>query len=373
MKRKLFGIHLSLILVWVLSACAAPAPTATPAKAPAAKPAAAAPTVPSGQKELIVMGFGGAWEKAFKDTIFPAFEKKYGVMPTYVTGASSTAIAAKIIAQKSSPEVDVFFANNASSLEAEQAGVVAELDPARTPNLEDLYAEMKDRGRRGAPWGIGPAVIVYNTKVFQEKGFARPTSWYDLWKPEFKGKVVFGSINIQMTYALLPLLAKLEAGDSKNIDAALSKVKAMVPNILTFYGAMPQTEDLFKQGAAWIGNQHLPGVVPLKSQGFPVDYVLPKEGSPYYTNYYMIPKGAPHFELAQEFVNFAISAESQAMISKETRIGPTSKSVKLDPDVAKDVVYGPEQVAKLVQTDYAWLNASLPAWTDRWNKEIEQK
>ena len=42
-------------------------------------------------------------------------------------------------------------------------------------------------------------------------------------------------------------------------------------------------------------------------------------------------------------------------------------------ETAKRVPHTPEQLAKLVKLDYNAMNEQLPAWTDRFNKEIERR
>lgn len=386
MKRRFFGIHLIWILVLILAACAAPTPTPAPTKAPvptaAAKvgeptkaPAAvaAAPTVPPGQKELILLSLGGSWEKAFKEAIIPPFEKKYGVKVNVVIGKGGSDIAAKVIAEKDKPEVDVFISADGATLKAKKAGALAGLDPARVTNYDDIYDVFKDPDRVMAPQGANAIGIAYNTKIFKEKGFAPPTSWYDLWRPELKSKVSISNIQLATTYGWLPLLARMETGNPRNVDAAFAKVKTLVPNLFTFDASSGQTDQALTSETVWIASHTSQRTYALQAQGVPVDFVYPKEGVPYLTNMYGVTKGAPHPELAQEFVNFLLGQEAQTAFAKAGPVGPSNKKVTLTPDVAKYVVYGLDQVKKLFPSDYDWVVSNLSVWTERWDKEIEAK
>lgn len=386
MKSNLLAVYLMLVLVGILVACAAPNPTSTPTtaqlptaaakvgeptKAPA--PVAAAPTVPAGQKEVILQGYGGVQEKVMKEEILPPFEKKYGVKATWMTAASGTAAASKIIATKDAPEVDVAYLSNSGFLQLKAAGVLAKIDPARVPNYENIYDLFKDPDRVGACQSNSPVVMVYNTKVFKEKGIAPPTSWYDLWRPELKGRVGILDITSGTTQSWMPLLAKMESGDPKNIDAAFSKLKTLVPSIVAIAPSVGAGQDLFKQGEIWVWNFDVSaGGIGLQNQGFPAEVVIPKEGSSYITNNYVIPKGAPHPELAQELVNYLLGPEAQAAWAKATWFGPCNKTVTLPADLSEKVIYG-DKLSKLVPTDWPWIVANYDAWADRWNKEIARK
>ena len=46
---------------------------------------------------------------------------------------------------------------------------------------------------------------------------------------------------------------------------------------------------------------------------------------------------------------------------------------RLDPDVARYVPYGPEQIKSLIQLDIAAMNEHVAQWVERCNKEVERK
>ncbi|MFC7110677.1 hypothetical protein ACFQQB_66015 [Nonomuraea rubra] len=79
---------------------------------------------------------------------------------------------------------------------------------------------------------------------------------------------------------------------------------------------------------------------------------------------------APHPGLAQRFVNALLEPSAQQAMAESNYNGPTVKGVQLAPDLAAKVV-GQERAAELRKLDWAAINKSRSAWTDRWNKEIE--
>jgi putative spermidine/putrescine transport system substrate-binding protein len=62
----------------------------------------------------------------------------------------------------------------------------------------------------------------------------------------------------------------------------------------------------------------------------------------------------------------------QTIFTEATGLGPVNKNAKLAPAIAADVVYGPDNVQKLIATDLKVINANRAAWTARWNREIER-
>jgi putative spermidine/putrescine transport system substrate-binding protein len=86
-------------------------------------------------------------------------------------------------------------------------------------------------------------------------------------------------------------------------------------------------------------------------------------------------KGRPRErqELAHKFIDMLLSKEEQENSARYVGLGPMSKKAELPADVASTVLYGAENVQRLFVPDWKVVNANRPAWTERWNKEIERR
>ena len=82
-------------------------------------------------------------------------------------------------------------------------------------------------------------------------------------------------------------------------------------------------------------------------------------------------KGGPHPDVGKTLIERLLSAEVQAEFAAKATTGPTNRTVKLGPDVAKWVPYGPEDVKEMhTALDWNYINTKRAEWTDRWNKEV---
>jgi putative spermidine/putrescine transport system substrate-binding protein len=331
------------------------------------RPAAAAE-----EKELVFAGFGGSLQKALQSTVIPAFEKKYGIRVIYVTGTSNQ-ILAKVKTQKNRPQIDVIWANDTTHYQGKAEGLFAKLDPAKVPHLEQLYDFAKDPDGVGVVMGIQSLGVQYNTDVFREKGWEPPTSWSDLWDERYKGHVVAYNMPIGYTNLVLSKIAALNGGSNDKLDPAWDKFKALLPNALAFVDPPAQIDALFSTGSAWIGFNGSARVHDLANQGAPVAMIIPKEGGILYPQQFDIVEGAPHPELAQKFINFTLSPESQAQIAETMLFGPVNKTVKLDEAVAAKVPYGADEVAKLEHLDISEINKNLQSLTSRWTAMVGRR
>lgn len=333
---------------------------------------AATGPAPAQQREVVFLGFGGTHEKNMKERLLPAFERAHGVKVVYVTGTMASNFA-RVQAQKSRPEADVLWNNDLIHVTGKRMGLYERLDPARTASLKDVYDVARDGDGIGVMQGFQAEGIEYNTKVFKEKGWAPPISWFDLWKPEFKGRVgMYAGTNAYTQY-LIPLLARLDGGNERNTDSAFKRLRELAASAPTFSTAPAELDNLLKQGEVWITYNGSSRVYELAAAGVPVDFVYPREGAAIFGNWFDVVKGAPHPDLAQELVNYLIGPEAQALYARHVFFGPVNRQVKLDPETARKVPYGPEQVARLVKLDFAAMNDRVAQWTERWNKEVEQR
>lgn len=323
-------------------------------------------------KELVFSGFGGSMQKALQSTVIPAFEKQFDAKVIYVSGTSNQ-ILAKVRAQKKHPQIDVIWANDTTHFQGKQEGLYEKLDPKIVTHLPDLYDFARDPDGVGVVMGIQSLSLEYNTQVFKEKGWDAPTSWLDLWDEKYKGHVVAYNMPIGYTNLLLVEIAKLTGGSENDLQPAWDKFAELVPNALAFVTPPAQVDALFGSGAAWIAFNGSTRINDLIDRGAPVALANPKEGSILYPQQFDIVVNAPHPELAQQFVNFALSEEAQKMIAQSMLLGPVNKNVKLDAAEAAKVPYGEKEATSLLRFNMAPVNGKLAELTARWTEMVGKR
>src|SRR4029434_3697235 len=128
---------------------------------------AGAAAVQTQEKTLYVAGYGGTFEQTLRKEIFPAFEQKHKVKIEYVAG-NSTDTLAKLQAQKGNQQIDVAIVDDGPMYQAIQLGFCGKLEglPA------DLYEAARFKDDRAVGIGLVATGLMYNTKVFAEKGWA---------------------------------------------------------------------------------------------------------------------------------------------------------------------------------------------------------
>lgn len=318
---------------------------------------------------MYVAGFGGSVEKAFREKIIPPFEAKRGIKVVYVSG-NSTDTLAKLQAQKEKQEISVAIIDDAPMSVAIEAGLCAKLEEG--PHSKNVYPNARRTGDHAIGLGYGATGLVYNTQVFAKNGWPAPTSWKDLEDKRYAGKIVIPPISNGFGLLALVMQARMNGGGENQIDPGFNAIKRIAPSVLAWEPSPGKMAELLQTGEAALGVWGNGRVRVLVAQGAPVKFVYPKEGALVILSEVCAVQGAPQPQHAQAFIQHLLSPEMQSIFTEATGLGPVNKDAKLPPSLAADVVYGPESVGKLIKVDTKVINANRPAWTTRWNREVER-
>lgn len=187
-------------------------------------------------------------------------------------------------------------------------GLLQELDPARLPNTANLDPALtrayRDSLKFIVPYQMGTQAIVYNSETVETP----PTSWADLWSPEYKGRIVAVDDNrVIIGAALLTLGYDVNDTDPGHLEEAKQKLIELMPNIRVFDSDSPKTPlvagdvDL---GIVWNGEAFLTA-----TEAPEFKYVFPEEGSIIFYDGMAIPPTAPHADAAYAWFNYLLQGD----------------------------------------------------------------
>lgn len=320
------------------------------------------------QQKLVVAGYGGSFEDIMRKDIFPAFEKKHNVKIDFVAGNSTNTVA-RLQAQKGNQEIDVAIVDDGPMYQAIALGFCA---PIQGMPTDDIYATARYKDDKAVALGIVATGIMYNKKVFAEKGWAAPTSWNDLADPKFKKLVVIPPLN--NTYGLHAVVqfARAGGGGEKNIEPGFKAFKDKIgPNVLVYEPSPGKMTELFQSGQAVIGVWGTGRVKSFADTGFPVGFVYPKEGA-YALLSSVCPIAKPKANpLAQDFIQYLLTPEIQSVMGTSYGYGPVNKKAAVKDDANVPLPLG-KRAADLIVVDWDVINDNRTAWDKRWTREIER-
>jgi putative spermidine/putrescine transport system substrate-binding protein len=317
---------------------------------------------------LYLAGWGGDIEKVFREKIIPPFEAKNDAKINYVTGNSSDTLA-KVMAQKGKQEISIALMDEFAMVTAVANGLCGKVEDGE--HTRNIYPNARMANDQAVGIGFYAAGLVYNTDLFKKNGWAPPTSWKDLEDKKYAGKLIIPSIASYGQWALV-MQALVHGGSEKAIDPGFEAMRRIAPGVLAWESGPAKISQMMQTGEAAVavwGNHRTSYLV---DQGVPVKFVFPKEGAVSAINAVCPVQGGPQPKLAQAFIQHLVSPEVQSILATANGWGPVNKQVKLTPEAAAKVIYGPDQVNKLVSVDYKIINPNMPDWTKRWNREVER-
>src|SRR5690606_9264494 len=124
-------------------------------------------------------------------------------------------------------------------------------------------------------------------------------------------------------------MAQLNGGSVENIDPGFQAIKSLKPNVLTFWTSTQQFESALLGGDAPVGIYNPNRAGALVKGGAPIGVVWPEEGAAVFGNAIGVVKDTKHRDLAEKYVNFALSTEVQQRFCEEALLAPVNSEVKI--------------------------------------------
>jgi iron(III) transport system substrate-binding protein len=187
---------------------------------------------------------------------------------------STGIMTAKLLAEKNKPRADVVWGLAGSSMALlKEEGVLKPYQPA---GLSDIRSTLVDPEDNKAWFGNDAFfnAVCFNEIVAKQQGLSKPETWEDLLKPEYKGHIAMPNPASSGT-GYMQVSAWMQIMGN---DAAWDYMAKLDENIAqyTHSGSKPCVQA--GMGEVAIGISMAIRGATLKSQGAPIDIILPKGG-----------------------------------------------------------------------------------------------
>jgi putative spermidine/putrescine transport system substrate-binding protein len=315
-------------------------------------------------EELVVGSFGGSFADNVKACHGAAFEKATGAAVALKLGNSSQ-FAASIRAAGGNSDMDVVFIDNSLAVQVHNEKLAEPIDRAKLTHAGEVIPNAWGVDNSYVVAMVSATTLVYNPKAVRTP----PTSWLDLFDPQYAGKYAIGDFSGTAGWQFFLALNKIKGGTLDNIDPGIEAIKPLAKGSALLYTQADQVVSLFERGeiviAAWYPDRA--GVA--ADKGLPVAVAYPKEGGVGILPAVLIPKGTKKPDLAHKFIDIVLSEEGQKCFSEKAYLGSVNKNVKLSDKVARIAPTG-AALDKLWFIDPDVISKNVAAWTRRWQREV---
>ncbi len=317
------------------------------------------------------------WEGYADAAFVKAFEEQHHCKVSASYMGSSDELVAKLRGG-SAGNYDVISPSSDVATSIASAGLAAPLDLSKVPAYGQLSPQLTSlplvrvKGQVfGVPFMWGPDPLLYDTTVFHQP----PESWNVLWDPKYRGKIsVWDDLStVYLAGQILgydkPDPSQLYNLSDEQLEAVKKKLLELKPNIRKMWSTGGELTNLFQNheivaamGWPLMTNQ-------LRKINFPVGETIPKENTTGWIDHLMITAGSENKDLANEFLEYMIEAQTQKKVTDVTGYTPANPQAAqfMTADEVKSLHL--DDVDKYQKRLYFWQNVPRRAkYNEIWNE-----
>ncbi|MEZ7728476.1 spermidine/putrescine ABC transporter substrate-binding protein [Granulicatella sp. 20925_1_28] len=306
------------------------------------------------------------WGNYIDPELIKEFEAETGIQVVYETFDSNDAMEAKL--KQGGTRYDIVFPSESSITKLVNQNLLQKLDHSKIKGLENispfLLNSPVDKGNQYTiPYFWGTVGIMVNTKYIDPESIQ---TWNDLWKEDFKNKVLVLDGNREaLGMALQSLGYSLNSKNEDELKAAEQKLKELKPNVRAVLNEEIKT--MMKLEEAPIGMGYSGDAAAVAEENPNVQYILPKDGSAVWTDNFAIAHTAVNIDGAYAFINFMLRPENAARNAEYVGYSTPNEKAKelMDPEVTSDETYYPSEEIINSLEHYEYLGND---WIQKYNE-----
>ena len=244
------------------------------------------------------------WGEYIDEEVIEMFEEETGIEVVYDTFETNEAMYP--IIEAGGVSYDAICPSDYMIEKLLANDLLAELNFDNIPNVKYISEGILEgsktfdpENKYSVPYTFGTLGILYNTALIDDE----IDSWEALWNEEYKGNILMYNSPRDLFVAPLEILGySINTTDEAQLDEAKELLLAQKPLLQRY--VMDQIKDSMISGSASIAMCYSGEVLQLQAANGDLKYVVPKEGSNYFIDSWVIPANAENKENAEAWINF---------------------------------------------------------------------
>lgn len=276
---------------------------------------------------------------------------------------STGVITARVLAEKDNPRADIIWGLAATSLLIfDQQGLIHRYTPRGAELLKPgLRSDTNPMTYTGVEAFV--AVVCVNTVEQKKADAPTPNSWQDLLDPNFKGRIVMPHPASSGT-GYLTVAAWMKIMGEQQAWAYMDKLHDNI-GLYLHSGSAPCVQA--GRGERMVGIGFDMRGAREKTQGAPLDLVIPKEGVGWDLEATAIIKGTKNLAAAQKLADWSVTRKANELYGKYYAIVAYPGLNVAPPN------YPPNAEAGMVNMDFAWMAQNRDRILAEWTKRYDSK
>lgn len=294
------------------------------------------------------------------------FEALHPDVDVQTVDMGSQEVLDRLRSERANPQADVWWGAPATVFQtAAEDSLLAKSAPSWAAALP---AEARSPGGFWYGTYLTPEVIAFNSAAIPAD--QAPRDWDDVLDPRWRGKVLIrdpmASGTMRTIWGMILARSIRQTGDTAQGFQWLRRLdgqtKEYVLNPTLLYQKLARQEGLI---TLW----DMPDIEALKAKtDLPIDYVFPRSGTPLLVDAVAVVKGAPHPELAREFVEWVGSTPQLLHAAREFHRLPARGDIPAD-SLPTSLRRAREQIVP-EPLDWQLLQQRTPEWMRHWDETV---
>lgn len=288
------------------------------------------------------------------------FEEETKIKVNWVR-ESTGVILQRLKSEKNTPKADVWFGGTLDGhVEAAKFGILQAYQPTPVNDLHPLFRNPTGKNLSTGVYGtlLGFAV---NEPLLKKMGKPIPKTWDELLNPIYKGLIAMANPTTSGTaFTTLATLVKM-----KGEQGAFEFFKKLHNNIAQYTqsGAAPGL--MAARGEVAIAILFLADATKNKVKGYPINEVIPQDGTGYEIGGLSLIKNGPNTEAGKKFIDWVLQPKVQEWApSVDSFQVPTNSKAKIGPNIFTF------ERAKLIDLTAEWMMANRERLIKKWSEEV---
>jgi iron(III) transport system substrate-binding protein len=292
------------------------------------------------------------------------FTRETGIVVA-MTRKATGEVYAQLRAERDNPKADLWYGGTFDAfLQGVAEGLFA---PYRSPKLADLYpwAQRQADATGDRAVAIYRIIIGFGTNpgLLAKRRLGAPRCWSDLAKPEYRKEIELSNpVTSGTGYTILSTLVALYGE-----DGAFDYLRRLDANVIRYTQSGTAQGPSVARGEVAVGVSFIHEFVTQQLAGFPVDVVIPCEGTGDALGGMAIVAGGPNPADARAFYDWALTRGAQELANRTRNlILPANRYAEVRLEAARYAS------ARVIEIDMARLGAPAEKkrLLARWQREI---
>ena len=264
--------------------------------------------------------------------VIAEFEEETGISVHYTTFANNEEMYTKIT--EGGVQYDVIIPSDYTIARMINEGVIDKLNYSNIPNasyIGDIYKglEYDPQDEYSVPYMSGIVGIIYNKTMVN----GTIDSWSALWDEQYSGNILmFDNPRDAFGIALLKLGYSVNTTNINELAEAAEELKKQKPLVQAY--VMDQIFNKMGAGQAALAPYYAGDAITMMADNPDLAFAIPKEGTNYFVDAMVIPKGSKNKAAAEAFINYMckpeVSAANAEYIGYSTPIPEARDMLDLD-------------------------------------------